>query len=141
MLGRLIRQKVDAVAHFDLASGGESGFGMLAKYDARPTYYVYPLYKMFGQELIYTSSGDPDVSVTGALRDDGTLTLMVVNLGPDEKSMPLQLAGFAPGGPAEIWRLDKDHKAEQIEAQILADGSELVVPGQSVTLIALPQGG
>ena len=29
---------------------------MLAKYDARPTYYVYPLYKMFGQELIYTSS-------------------------------------------------------------------------------------
>ena len=141
VLGRLIRQKVDAVAHFDLASGGESGFGMLAKYDARPTYYVYPLYKMFGQELIYTSSGDPDVSVTGALRDDGTLTLMVVNLGPDEKSMPLQLAGFAPGGPAEIWRLDKDHKAEQIDAQILADGSELVVPGQSVTLIALPQGG
>ena len=78
---------------------------------------------MFGQELVYTSSGDPDVSVTGALRDDGKLTLVVVNLGPDQKSMPLELAGFSPSSPAEIRRLDKDHKAEQIEAETLADGS------------------
>ena len=64
VLGRVIRQRVDIVAHFVLqTSTGAGGWGLLARRDVRPTYYVYQMYKHFGQELVYASSDDPDVSI------------------------------------------------------------------------------
>ena len=138
VLGRLISEKVDAVAHWNLASGGESGHGMLAKYEARPAYYVYQLYKHFGGNLVYSSSDDPMVSIYVAKRDDGALTLMLVNLASEEKRVPLRLDNFEPGGPAEVWRFDAEHKAEQIESQEIVDGTELVLSAESATLIVMP---
>jgi hypothetical protein len=137
-LGRMIRQGVEIVAHFALQSPSTyGGWGLLARYEARPTYYVYQLYQHFGEELIYASSDEPDVSIYAARREDGALTLMLVNLGPDEASMPLRLDGFQPGGPAEIWRLDAEHPAEQVGTQAISDGDDLLLPGQSLSLYIL----
>lgn len=135
VLGHLIRQQVDIVSYWNLRSKG-AGFGLIGIEDVRPTYYVYILYKQFGDQLVQSSWTDPDVSIYAAKRKDGRLTLMVVNLGPDEKTKLLQLTGFTPSGDAEVWRLDATHSAEQVDAEDVS--SSITVPRQSVTLYVVP---
>lgn len=138
VLGRLITERVDIANQFLLVSGSDhSGFGLLDRYDARPAYYVYQLYKQFGQELLHAASDVENVSVVAARRGDGALTIMAVNLGEEPVTVPLQLSGFTPTGDAQVWRFDADHKAELIEDQPLADGAEVTLPPQSMTLYVL----
>ncbi len=137
VLGRLIEKDVTIVSYFDFVSTATTGyFGLLSREGPRPTYYVYQLYQRFGTERVYSDSADPDVSVYAALREDGTLTLMVVNLGPDEASKTLDLNGYSPAGEAEVWRYSTDHMGEQIEPEDVSGG--ITVPGQSVTLYIIP---
>jgi hypothetical protein len=139
VLGRLIRQKVDIVAYFLLqCQASQGGYGLLARFEVRPTYYVYQMYQHFGDELLYASSDDPDVSIYAARRQDGTLTLMLINLGPEDKRKPLRLENVTPTGPAEVWLFDADHQAERIGAQAVADGTEITLPGRSISLYVLP---
>jgi len=139
VLGRLIVQKVEIVGYFAFQSAGSNGaFGLLERYGVRPTYYTYQLYKQFGSQLVHSESADNDVRIYAAKRDDGTLTLLVINLGPDEATRTLSLSGFTPSGDAEVWRFDSEHNAEQIDSQAVADGGSLTVPGQSITLYVLP---
>jgi hypothetical protein len=139
VLGRLAEQQVEIVAHFALQSPASmGGWGMLARYEVRPTYYVYQLYQRFGETLIFTACDDPDLSIYGAVRDDGALTLMIVNLGPEPRDYPLHLAKGTPTGEAEVWRLDAEHNAEQIAPQTLSEETMLTLPAQSVTLYVIP---
>ncbi len=73
------------------------------------------MYKQFGQELLYASSDDPDVSIYAARRQDGAPTLMLINLGSYEKQKPLQLENVSTSRPAEVWLFDINHQAEQID--------------------------
>lgn len=134
VLGRLIRNQVEIVAYWDVQGGANRGWGLLGSYEIRPTANTYYMYRHFGTELIDATSTTPDVTIYAAKRDDGTLTLMVINLGPDEMSSTLVLDGFTPAGDAEVWRFDAEHTVEQIEAQPVADGSTITVPGQSMTV-------
>lgn len=138
VLGRLIRQRVDMVAHFVFHTRpGRGGWGLLASTEVRPTYYTFVLYRGFGQELLYASSDDADLSIVAARRDDGALTLMVINLGPVERTRTIRLEGFQPAGPAEVRRLDAGHNAELIEPEMVTDGATLRLPAQSATLYTL----
>ncbi|MCK6578679.1 MAG: hypothetical protein L6Q98_11295 [Anaerolineae bacterium] len=140
VLGRMIRQRVDVVDYFVLATSGSDGaFGLISRYEVRPTYYVYPLYRRLGSALIASESPDPDVTITAALRDDGALTLIVVNRAPDARAYPLALTGFTPAGDAQVWRLDAEHNAAPVAPVVVADGSVLELPAQSVTLYILPR--
>lgn len=140
VLGRLMRQKVEMVNQFLLVSGqDQNGFGLLDRYAPRPAYFVYPMYKMFGRSLVYANSDDPLVSVYAARRDDGRLTLMVINLGDETVTKPLRLEGFSPAGLAEVWRFDTEHQAEQIARQVIADNAQLTLPPQSMTLYVLSE--
>jgi hypothetical protein len=136
VLGRLIRQQVEMVSYWALRSQG-NGFGLLGQSDLRPTYYTYLMYTHFGTELVPTEFSESGVSIYAAKKDDGTLTLMVVNLGDDEAMRTLQLDGFTPGGDAEAWRLDADHMAEQIDPVAITDGGTITVPGHSMTLYSV----
>ena len=139
VLGRLIRQRVDMVGQFSLTSAPGSGeHGLFARDDPRPTYYVYPMYRRFGQELVESSTDKELVSIYAAKRDDGALTLMVINRSDQEQTLPVQLSGFTPEGTAEVYRLDESHNAEQIEAQQISDGSSITLPPHSMTLYILP---
>jgi hypothetical protein len=139
VLGRFIKNKVEMISYFALYTSPITGsFGMLSRYEPRPTYYTYQLYKQFGTELVKSESSDNDVTIYAAKRDDGTLTLMVVNLTPDEMTRTLQLGGFTPSGEADVWRFDTDHNAEQIESQAIDNGTSLSLPGQSITLYVIP---
>jgi hypothetical protein len=137
VLGRLIRQGVEIVGYWDIQNPVQ-GWGLMSSYDLRPTYYTYIMYSHFGTERLASESSDPNVGVYAALRDDGTLTLLVINLGDDEATKTLSLNGFRAGSEAEVWRFDADHNAEQIDSIDITDGGTITVPGQSMTLYAVP---
>jgi hypothetical protein len=96
------------------------------------------MYTHFGSELVQADSSDPHLSLYAALRDDGALTVLLINLGDDEKTASLSLEGFTPGGDAEVWRFDAAHNAEPIESQPIIDGATVTVPGQSMTMLVIP---
>lgn len=135
VLGRLARERVELANQFLLTSGGESGFGLLARTEPRPAYFVYQLYKQFGDELVTASADAPGVSLYAARRSsDEALTLMAINLSDAAVTRPLRLAGFTPAGAAQVWRFDAEHQAAQLADQPLADGAEVTLAPQSMTL-------
>ncbi|HSL29134.1 MAG TPA: hypothetical protein VK900_08050, partial [Anaerolineales bacterium] len=70
-------------------------------------------------------------------REDGALTLMVINLSDTQQQIPLQVKSRQLS-EAEVWRLDADHNAENLGMQpVLVDGN-VVLPAQSATLYVLP---
>jgi alpha-L-arabinofuranosidase len=136
VLGRMIKNQVYAVTYFEFYGSPDRAFGLIDRYEVRPTYYTYQLYSKFGSQLVEASSEDPLVSVYAALTEEGDLTLMVVNMGDDEVTKTLELTGFTPGGDAEVWRFDADHNAEMIGEEALSES--VTVPGQSITLYIVP---
>ncbi|MDW8102045.1 MAG: hypothetical protein RMK30_04115 [Anaerolineae bacterium] len=139
VLGRLIRQQVYIVAHFCLQTpSGSGGWGLLESREVRPTYYVYRMYRHFGEKLVLSSSDSPEVSVYASIRSDGSLALMLVNLGDNEVLKPLTLEGFRPSGLAEHWLFDSRYKAEKVGEIALKNGFELNLPARSVSLFLIP---
>jgi hypothetical protein len=132
VLGRLIRQRVEMVAYWDFQRRDLS-FGLIGGYDVRPTYYTVRLYSRFGSQVVMTASDVPDVNIYAALRDDGALTMMIVNLSAEAVTAPLTITGFDPSDEAEVWRLDAEHKGEHLGMQPL--GSQISVPRDSLTLL------
>jgi hypothetical protein len=132
VLGRMIRNQVEIVAFWDTQGDPSRGWSLVDRYEVRPVYYTYLMYSHFGQELLSAESVDPNVSIYAAKRDDGALTLMVINMGDDEVTKTLQIDNFTPAAPAEVWRFDAEHNADQIDAQEL--GGSITVPGRSMTI-------
>lgn len=141
VLGRLLHQQVYIVAYFALQTpSGSGGWGLLSSRDVRPTYYMYRLYRHFGRTLVPVEVTAPfyDVSAYAALRDDGVLTLLVVNRGYIPHTVPLTVVGAQVKGPVAVWRLDRSHAAEQITSHPFKNGMTFTFPGPSVTLFILP---
>lgn len=138
VLGRLIRQRLTIVDHFAFFSSGDigGGMGLIGRSGARPVYYVYQMYRQFGTNLIASASTDPDVSITAALRDDGALTVMIVNRAEESRTLPLEIASFTASGDATAWRLDSEHNGEEIGTVALSEALE--IPPLSVTLYVIP---
>ncbi|MBN1260653.1 MAG: hypothetical protein JXB35_08235 [Anaerolineae bacterium] len=140
VLGRLITQDVEIVAHFALQSSAAlGGWGLFSPWEARPAYYVYRLYQNFGTERLYASSDDPRLSIYAARREDGAITLMVVNLSADAKTKPLEIEGRYLSAPVEVWRLDAEYQADRLDDVRLESGGAVTLPGQSATLFVLPE--
>jgi hypothetical protein len=114
VLGRMIKNGVFMANQWLLVSkGGFGGWGLVGQFDVYPTYYTYQMYKMFGSELVYSSSDDPNVSIYAAKRQDGALTIMVVNLSLEEKAKAVRIENQVQV-QAEAWLFDPTHKAEQV---------------------------
>lgn len=136
-LGRMIRERVLLVNYW-MISYNQGGWSLVTRDGPSPTYYVYEVYKHFGEQLVYSASGVADVSIYAARRADGALTLVVINLADEEKRVRLDIAGGAPAN-ASVILLDPDHNAADLGAQpFLADGA-LNLPSQSVTLYVLQE--
>lgn len=132
VLGQLITQHVFMVNQWVL-SQRSTGLGLFYGNEIRPTYYTFRMYDHFGGRLIYSASGVPDLSIYAARREDGALTLMVINLGDSPQTVRLEIAGLTPA-QAEVWRLDHSHHAESLGTQPIAADGLLDLPPQSVTL-------
>ncbi|GAB4518094.1 MAG: hypothetical protein OHK0046_25430 [Anaerolineae bacterium] len=139
VLGRLISDQPFIVNYFDMQSAARRGaWGLLEVYNVRPTYYTYQIYQRFGTTLVESESPDDDVRVYAALREDGALTLVIVNMLLEEQTRTLNLNGFDAGGAADYWLLDPEHNAAEMEPVELRDGVVLALPAQSVSLFILP---
>ncbi|MCB0202497.1 MAG: hypothetical protein KDI03_20695, partial [Anaerolineae bacterium] len=110
-----------------------TGLGLINGFTIRPTLYTFRMYKHFGDQQVYAASGVDNVTVYAAQRDDGALTVMVVNLGDEEQTVTLDIAGTTPA-EAEVWLLDKDHNAESLGVQPWPADGLVTLPEQSVTL-------
>ncbi|MCS6871151.1 MAG: hypothetical protein RML95_14115 [Anaerolineae bacterium] len=138
VLTRLINYRVDIVAYFMLASYGGTDFGLFDRYQARPTFYVYPLYKRFGKTLLPSQSSDPKLTVAAALNESGQLTVMVVNPFEEERTAKVEVNGKAACSVKGAWRLDAQHKAEPVKLE--TEAPRLVLPAYSATLYLLETG-
>ena len=138
VLGRLTDGNVFMVNQWDFttSSGQGDGWGLIATSGVRPTYYVYQMYSHFGVERVYAASGVADVSVYAAKREDGTLTILVVNLTDSEQRLPLQVQGKKLS-KADVWLFDATHPAEDLGQQAFPAGGLLVLPEQSISLYAI----
>jgi Glycosyl hydrolases family 39 len=136
VLGRMMKSRVFMAGQWMLAAqADQGGWGLIGNGGLSPGYYVYQLYKMFGDEQIYSSSDDPDVSIYAAKRADGTLTVIIINLSSSAKTKPIRIErGAQP--QAHAWLLDPTHDAADIGIRDLSNG--LRIPPQSMTLYVLP---
>jgi alpha-L-arabinofuranosidase len=135
ILGQMMNADVFMVNQWVL-SQRSTGLGLFQGDIVRPTFYVFPLYKNFGNQQIYAASGVADVDIFAATREDGTLTVMVVNLSDVEQNIPLQVKGKKLI-EAEVWLLDATHNAENLGVQTFPSDSNVTLPAQSVTLYVI----
>jgi len=137
VLGRLIRQRVDMLAQFTLMSGSNiGGFGLLDRFDVRPSYYTYLMWKAFASELVFAQSDDAEVSLYAARNGDG-LTLMLVNLSERAVTRPLRLDHFEVSGAAQVKVFDASHNATDEPTVKLSSASTYTVPAYSMTLLTI----
>ena len=135
VLGQMIKNGVFMANHWMLTSkGGNGGWGLIAQTDVNPSYFTYQMYKKFGDELVYSSSDIADLTVYASLRDDGALTVLVVNLSLEEQIQSLRIAGQA-AVKGEAWLFDPVHQAENIGTVDLSGNHSF--PAQSITLFII----
>jgi alpha-L-arabinofuranosidase len=94
------------------------------------------MYSHFGTQRVSAASGVPDVTIYAAKREDGSLTIMVINLTDSEQPVTLQVRGSKPS-KAETWLFDAHHNAEDLGKLAFPSDGRLVLPAQSITLYAI----
>ena len=135
VLGSMVKNGVFMANVWALtAKPGYGGLGLIAPSDVFPSYYTYQMYRKFGTEWIYASSDDPDLSIYAARREDGALTVMVINLAADEKTKAVRI-GDRTEVQADTWLFDPTHKAENVGMTEVF--SQTSFPAQSVTLYVI----
>jgi len=134
VLGRMIRHRPDMLAYWQLKSTG-SGHGLMDSYNLRPTYYVFQIYKRFGNHLLAAQSPEDMVSVFAARKDDGTITVILVNRGETAVTKPLKLEQGDALKLGEARLFDKEHKAEAVTLPAFTNGAPVELAGYSVTLL------
>lgn len=135
VLGQLMTADVFIVDQW-VISQRSTGLGLFKGEEVRPTYYVFPLYKNFGNEQVHAASGIEYVDIFAAKRADGALTLMIINLTDTEQKAPLQVTGLELT-EAETWLLDATHNAENLGMQPIPADGILTLPAQSATLFVI----
>lgn len=136
VLARLIQQRPEIITYWMLKSR-TAGHGLMDSYKLRPSYYVYQMYRRFGNTLVYSFSPAQYVSLLGAMRPDGGLTLMLINRGQPPVSIPLQIKGADLLKVTEVYLFDAAHNAEAVPLPAFQNGDVVNLPPESVMLLLL----
>jgi hypothetical protein len=136
VLGRMIRTQPDVVAYW-LLKNGYAGHGLMSSFDLRPTYYVYQIYRQFGNHLLAANSPEEYVSLFAAKRDNDTVTAIFVNRGDESINKPLKIEMGDDLKLTDIYMFDADHNAEPITPPSFKNGDVISLPAHSVTLYIL----
>jgi alpha-L-arabinofuranosidase len=135
VLGQMMNADVFMVNQWVL-SQRTTGLGLFQGDNVRPTFHVFPLYKNFGSQQVYAASGVSDVDIFAATREDGALTIMIINLSDAEQNIPLQVKGKKLT-EADVWLLDISHNAENLGTQSFSPDGTVTLPAQSATLYVI----
>ena len=138
VVGQMAQQRLFMFNHWMLASSGsgQGGWGMIARDQLRPSYYIYQMYSMFGSELVYSSSGIEDVNIYAARREDGAVTLMIVNLNDQPQTVQLQFNKRMPAS-AQVILFDPEHNMQDMGSVNFPDDDTFTLAGESVSLYVI----
>jgi hypothetical protein len=103
-------------------------------FNLRPSYYVFQIWKRFGNHLLAANADDPMVSLFAAKRDDGALTAVFVNRGDSAVTMVMKLEQGEEYSLEEAYLFDETHNAEQMSPPKFDNGDPVELPPLSVTL-------
>jgi hypothetical protein len=137
-LGRMINQDVEIVNQF--AVDGNGGWALLGPGTPRYSYYVYLIYKDFGSQRIFSSSGIQGITSYAAIREDGSLSLILVNRKTSQTTISIDLRNFDYASPAKQILLDATYLAEEISPILINDNFSTDLPALSITLLVIPSG-
>lgn len=136
VLSRMIQHEVEIVTYFSLQSNVNiGGYGVFGRYDIRPTYYVYQVYKNMGDKRVYSNSVDEDVSIVASQCGDGDITVLMVNASNQEKNFPLTVYGIDDYLNTTVLLLTKEVWAEEVPITDYSDGTNISLPPESVLSI------
>jgi hypothetical protein len=133
-LGRMIRQGAYMVNQFAIIGD----FGLMDKYEPYPIYFVYIMYKNFGTERLLATSSDPMVSVFAAKREDGAITVMLVNRAAEAKEVPLTVEGLSTSLDASAILFDHEHNAEAVDDVTIGADFIVTMTPESMLLLTFP---
>lgn len=137
-LGRMINQGVEIVNQFAL--DGNGGWALLGSGKPRYSYYVYLIYKDFGDQRLFSSSGIQGVSSYAAMREDGALSLILVNRNTSQTAINIDLRNFDYASPAKQVLVDATYLAEEISPIQIKSNFSTDLPALSITLLVIPPG-
>ncbi len=135
VLGRMIRQRPELLAYWTLKAGSTgAGHALMTSYALRPSYYVFQIYKRFGNRLLAANADDPMVSLFAAKREDGAVTAIFVNRGDAAVKLVLRLEKGESLALAEAYLFDKTHNAEFFTPPMFRSGDPVELAPLSVTM-------
>lgn len=136
VLTRLILEEVEIVTYFSLQSSSSIGsYGLFERSGKRPSFYVYEMYRHFGDRLIYASSPDDEVTLAASLCPDGDVSLIAVNATLEGKELPLLINGIDGLPNTKTLLLAKDRLAEEIEVEEVWSGGVMAFPPESMIAV------
>jgi hypothetical protein len=136
VMGRMIRQRPEILAYWTLKTGSSgAGHALMTSYAIRPSYYVFQIYKRFGNRLLAANADDPMVSLFAAKRSDGAVTAVFVNRGDSAVKMVLRLEQGDGLKLAETYLFDQTHNAEPVRPPSFENGDPVELAPLSVTLL------
>ena len=135
VLGRMIKNQVAVVNYFSLQSNPSiGGYGLFSRSDTRPTYYVYQIYQEFGETLVFSGCDEPSLGIYAATDIEGILSIILVNLGPEEQEQPLIIDGNSRN-LIKALRFDEANLLFELNLTNDEIGDSLIMPGYSITLM------
>lgn len=139
VFGQIAGGDIEIVGYFNFQSSDRlGGHGLLGRYEVRPVYYAYQLYSQFGTQVV-NAAHDGDVRVYAALREDGALTVILINWAETHSSVTLDISGFEPTSTdAEITAYDATMDGLAISTAAIAPDTTLILTPLSINLIVIP---
>ena len=135
VLGRMIHNQVYLVNYFSLQSQPSiGGYGLFSRTDKRPTYYVYQIYQEFGETLVFSGCDDASLGMFAATDSEDLLSIILVNLGPDQQERPLVIDGSSRS-LIKGMRFDEENMLHELNLTNEDIGDFINLPGYSITLL------
>lgn len=132
VLGRMIRHRPEMLAYWTFKTG--SGHGLMDSFNLRPSYFVFQIFKRFGNHLVAANSDQEMVSLFAAKTDDGRVTLIFVNRGETPVKQVLSLEKGDALKLDQVYLFDQTHNAELISFPPIRNGDPVEIGAFSVML-------
>lgn len=141
VFGQIAGADIEIVGYFNFQSSDRlGGHGLLGRYEVRPSYYAYQLYTQFGTQVV-SATHDGDVRAYAALREDGALTVMLINWADEDNAVALDISGFeGTSADAEITAYDATTDGLATRAAAFSPDMSLTLTPLSINLIVIPAG-
>lgn len=137
VLGQMLGGDIQiGVLHNFQSSDRAGGHGLLGRYEVRPSYYAYQLYRQFGTQVV-SAAHDGDVRVYAALRDDGALTVMLINWADEERDVLLDISGFEAAAEAAVTTFDAESDGLVSSTAAISPETALTLTPQSINFIVI----